>query len=215
MVAEALVADGATNVRGEQRHYPKSRGFRMTLNSPDPSFAAPPFKQLTMTSGSPKFNRLNGFRRRRGGNCKILEQFENWPSLAELRHAFGVAIRAAAARLRPVIFIVLWRLILAPSPPRSAFLCATKAANSCGDPGRNRTFSLARLCLASCERRMSFSVALSLSIDGTGHAGRSHQPGPGVAGELGVARLAQRRHLGQVRPALSASARQAPGACLP
>jgi hypothetical protein len=56
MVAEALVAkNGDTNVERRRAALTKVARIRMTLYSPDPSFAAPPINQLTMTNGSPKF----------------------------------------------------------------------------------------------------------------------------------------------------------------
>src|SRR4051812_1939444 len=48
---------------------------------------------------------------------------------------------------------------------------ATNAANSSGEPGRSSTLSLARLSLASGERRMSLRVALSLVTTGAGRLG--------------------------------------------
>jgi hypothetical protein len=159
MVAEALVP---INVERSKAAPTKVARIRMTLYSPDPGFAAPPINQLTMSDGSPKidFERLC---RRRGGNCKILEQFENVVLPGESPARF---IGSQSPPQRQVC-VAHFHCAVAPDCRTTATQIGaslpTKAANSWADPGHNRTFSwpgsdhstLAPASLTSSPQRIS------------------------------------------------------------
>src|SRR5665213_3086154 len=131
MVAEAPVA---INVERMKAAPTKVARIRMTLYSPDPSFAAPSINQLTMSNGSPKidFERLC---RRRAGNCKILEQFENvaLPGGTPARFCNRNPPRCGGVR------VPAFHCAVAPDSRaisvQTGVSLPTKAANSWGDPG--------------------------------------------------------------------------------